>query len=99
MGVRQQSKHELAAAVRGRYARAGRAGKGRTLDEFVAATGYDRKWAIRLLRGGPPRAGREAAGVKGQSPPGTARRGSPRHLPGDVHRHDDVEVKCCGLCA
>ncbi len=54
MSVRQQSKHELAAAVSGRYRRAGRADKGRILDEFVAATGYDRKWAIRLLRGGPP---------------------------------------------
>ena len=54
MGVRQQSKHELAAAIRKRYWAANRAGKGRILDEFVAATGYDRKWAIELLRSGPP---------------------------------------------
>ena len=54
MDVRQQSKHELAAAVGARYGRAGRADQGRILDEFVAATGSDRKWAIRLLRGGPP---------------------------------------------
>jgi hypothetical protein len=54
MGVRQQSKHELAAALQGRYLRASRQEKGRILDEFVAATGYHRKRAIRLLRHGPP---------------------------------------------
>ena len=54
MGVRQQSKHELAGAIRKRYWAANRAVKGRILDEFVAATGYDRKWAIELLRSGPP---------------------------------------------
>jgi hypothetical protein len=54
MAVRQQSKHELVTAVQARYARAGRAEKGRILDEFVAATGYHRKWAIGLLRHGPP---------------------------------------------
>ena len=60
MAVRQQSKHELVTAVQRRYARAGRAEKGQILDEFVAATGYHRKWAIGLLRHGPPpaRAGR-----------------------------------------
>jgi hypothetical protein len=54
MTVRQQSKHELAAALQGRYVKAERAEKGRILDEFVAATGYHRKWAIGLLRQGPP---------------------------------------------
>jgi hypothetical protein len=54
MSVRQQSKHELAAALHGRYRAADRGGKGRILDEFVAATGYGRKRAIRLLRHGPP---------------------------------------------
>ena len=54
MVVRQQSKHELVTAVQRRYARAGRAEKGQILDEFVAATGYHRKWAIELLRHGPP---------------------------------------------
>ena len=34
MRVRQQSKHESAAAIQGRYLKAGRA------DEFVAVTGY-----------------------------------------------------------
>ncbi len=54
MAVRQQSKHDLVAALQARYVRAGRAEKGQILDEFVAATGYHRKWAIGLLRHGPP---------------------------------------------
>jgi len=54
MAVRQQSKHELVTALQRRYARAGRAEKRQILDEFVAATGYHRKWAIELLRHGPP---------------------------------------------
>jgi hypothetical protein len=54
MAVRQQSKHELAAALQGRYGKAGRKEKGQILDEFVAATGYHRKWALGLLRQGPP---------------------------------------------
>jgi hypothetical protein len=54
MAVRQQSKHELAAALQGRYVKAGRKEKGQILDEFVAATGYHRKWAVGLLRQGPP---------------------------------------------
>lgn len=56
MSVRQQSKHELVAAQRGRYRQASRAEKARILDEFVAATGYHRKHALRLFREGPPAA-------------------------------------------
>jgi hypothetical protein len=52
MGVRQRSKHELAAAIQARYLKAPRAEKGRILDEFVAATGYHRRHAVRLLRHG-----------------------------------------------
>ena len=62
MAVRQQSKHELVAALQARYARAGRAEKGQILDEFVAATGDHRKWAIGLLRHGPPPARRGQGG-------------------------------------
>lgn len=54
MGVRQTSKHELVEAIRRRYWAGKRKEKGRILDEFVAATGYGRKWGIELLRSGPP---------------------------------------------
>lgn len=62
MAVRQQSKHELAAALQGRYVQAGRREKGQILDEFVAATGYHRKRAVGLLRQGPPPARRGSGG-------------------------------------
>jgi hypothetical protein len=52
MAVRQRSKHEVVAALQGRYRRTDRAGKARLLDEFCAATGYRRKHAIRLLHDG-----------------------------------------------
>lgn len=39
MGVRQQSKHELAAALQGRYLKATKTEKGRLLDECCAVTG------------------------------------------------------------
>lgn len=52
--MRRQSKHELAAGWQGRYWRASREEKGRLLDEFVALTGYHRKYAMTLLRHGPP---------------------------------------------
>jgi hypothetical protein len=54
MGVRQASKHEVVTAIRARYWAADRKEKGRILDDFVATTGYGRKWAIELLRKGPP---------------------------------------------
>ena len=52
MRVRQQSKHELAAALQGRYLKATKTAKGRLLDEFCAVTGYHRRHAVRLLRHG-----------------------------------------------
>lgn len=48
------SKRELLAAIRPRYTLANRSQKGQVLDEFVAATGYHRKYAIQLLNH-PPR--------------------------------------------
>ncbi len=54
MGVRQLSKHDLARTWRPRYLQANRVEKGRMLDELVATTGYERKWASELLRCGPP---------------------------------------------
>ncbi|RNJ42598.1 hypothetical protein DNR46_27965 [Mesorhizobium japonicum] len=46
---------ELANAVRGPYAAAANKDKRRILEEFIAATGYHEKSAIRVLNS-PPRA-------------------------------------------
>jgi hypothetical protein len=48
----QRSKKELLEAIRPRYLKAKKAGKERILDEFIAATGYHRKHAIRLFNHG-----------------------------------------------
>jgi hypothetical protein len=45
-----KSKRELLEAIRPRYLKAGRAEKQKMLDEFTAATGYHRKYAIRVLK-------------------------------------------------
>ena len=49
----QRSKREMIEAIHPRYLKANRAGKEQILDEFVATTGYHRKYAIRVLRHGP----------------------------------------------
>jgi hypothetical protein len=49
-----QAKRELLAQVAARYREASGKQKSLILDEFVAATGYQRKYAIRLLRQPPP---------------------------------------------
>ncbi len=49
----RRSIEEYAAALRGRYAAAGKTEKGRLLDGFCVATGYHRKAAVRLLRAAP----------------------------------------------
>lgn len=67
MRVKRESKQELAEAVRERYGRAGRQEKGRILDEFVAATGYHRKYAVGVLRQGP-RAAVAGVGRRGRLP-------------------------------
>ena len=43
------TRRELQASVRQKYRDASWADKGRLLDGFVAATGYERKYAIHLL--------------------------------------------------
>jgi hypothetical protein len=48
----QRSKRELFAEIRPRYLKAKKAQKQKILDEFMAATGYHRKYAIRLLKHG-----------------------------------------------
>jgi hypothetical protein len=56
------AKRELLKATRPRYLKASKAEKGCILDEFVAVTGYNRKYAIHLLRNGPPKRSTKKAG-------------------------------------
>jgi hypothetical protein len=49
-----QAKRELLAQTAARYQAAAHVQKTSILDEFVAATGYTRKYAIRMLRHPPP---------------------------------------------
>jgi hypothetical protein len=58
----QRSKRELSDVVRPRYLKARKAGKVKILDEFVAATGYHRKYAIRVLKRGHKPKGLKKAG-------------------------------------
>lgn len=51
----QQSKRELLEEIRPRYLKAKRSEKKTMLDEFVAVTGYHRKYATRILKHGRPR--------------------------------------------
>jgi len=53
----QRSKRELVEASRPRYLKANSDEKAHILNEFVANTGYHRKYAIRLLKHGSPRRG------------------------------------------
>lgn len=55
MGVRQESKRDVAEKMHERYLKASRKEKGRLLEEFVELTGYHPKHAQVLLRHGPPR--------------------------------------------
>jgi len=55
-----KSKRELLLALRPSYLRANKAEKGRILDQFVLATGYHRKYAIHLLKHGPPQPARRS---------------------------------------
>jgi hypothetical protein len=54
--VKRETRYDYAAAVAMRYQRSSREQKGWILGEFCAATGYNRKYAIKLLRGPVPRA-------------------------------------------
>jgi hypothetical protein len=51
--MRIAARYELAEEWRDRYLRAGRKEKGEILDAFCLATGYHRKYALTVLRGGP----------------------------------------------
>lgn len=61
----QQSKRELVVIIRPRYQKGNRKQKARILDEFVATTGYHRKYAIRVLsRPGKPKVKKETWATK-----------------------------------
>ena len=51
----RRSKRELLEEIRPRYLKAKKSKKKAMLDEFVAATGYHRKYATRILKHGRPR--------------------------------------------
>ena len=51
----QRSKRELLEEIQPRYLKAKRSEKKNMLDEFVAVTGYHRKYATRILKHGRPR--------------------------------------------
>ncbi|UCG24514.1 MAG: hypothetical protein JSW55_00475 [Chloroflexota bacterium] len=79
----KESKDELTKRTHARYLQASRAEKTSILDEFVAATGYHRKHAIRKLRRGIPECYRE-------------RRGRQRRYTGDVVRALAEIWRICG---
>jgi hypothetical protein len=58
----QRSKREMIETIQPRYLKANKAGKAQILDEFIAVTGYHRKYAIRVLRHGPKPKGLKKAG-------------------------------------
>src|SRR5712691_833454 len=50
--MRIGERYQLATELRDRYWAAGRGERGQLLDAFCLATGYNRKYAISMLRGG-----------------------------------------------
>jgi len=60
----QRSRRELAGSIQSRYLKANKKDKTKILNEFVAATGYHRKYAINLLEHGLRQTNRKKAGRK-----------------------------------
>lgn len=60
----QRSKRELLDEIRPRYLKAKKSKKKAILDEFVAATSYHRKYAIRVLKHGRPRRSTKKHGLR-----------------------------------
>ena len=60
----QRSKRELLEEIRPRYLKAKKSKKKIMLDEFVAATGYHRKYATRILKHGRPRQSSKKHGLR-----------------------------------
>jgi hypothetical protein len=85
--VTKNSKQELLSALRPQYLKAHKAEKGLILDQFVAATGYHRKYAIHLFENGLPRPSRRS------------RKGQVRYGPDVVWALTKVWEACGGICA
>src|SRR5580658_5665568 len=49
-----QARNELVKSLQDEYQKASLTGKTRLLDEFIRATNYNRKYAMKLLKHGPP---------------------------------------------
>jgi hypothetical protein len=82
-----KSKRELLYAIRPRYLKATKEGKARILDEFIAATGYHRKYAVRLLH-------------NGSKPKGLDRRGRSKVYQGEVVTVLEQVWEICGrICS
>lgn len=69
MRLELQTRVRVTGEVAKRYARAGKAEKGKILDEFCALTDYNRSYAARLLRSGPGKV-KKKAGPRAHSGPG-----------------------------
>jgi hypothetical protein len=52
--MRIRERYELAEELRSRYRGSGRVERGQLLDSFCLATGYGRKYAIKVLKGRRP---------------------------------------------
>ena len=59
MKMSEKSREEVLELMRGRYAGRGREGRSKLLDEFCELCGYERKYAIKLLRGQRRRVGKK----------------------------------------
>jgi hypothetical protein len=83
-----KAKWEYFRAVYERYRKAGREAKRMMLNEFCLNTGYNRKYAIRLLNGPPP--GKQGSGgheddgraMAGKCSPSWQRSGKRQDIPG-----------------
>ena len=83
----QRSKKELVESIRPRYLKANKKRKEQILDEFVAATGYHRKYAIRLLN-------------KGTNPKGIKKAGRRKKYEGEVVKVLEEIWEICGrICS
>lgn len=82
-----RSRKELTETIRNRYLKASKDKKGQILDEFIASTGYHRKYAIRLLR-------------QGSKPKGIKKKGKQKKYQGEVVQVLIMIWEICGrICS